>query len=145
MKKTLLALILSLLALTPAMAEKYMRTDEALPQAAKAVLKKHFKSEVSLVKVDKELAQIKDYEVILTDGTEVKFDRQGNWKEIEVRNSASVPVGFIPLAIQKYVKANHSGTRIVGIEKTRSGYEVELSDGIDMKFNKDAEFVRYDD
>lgn len=145
MRKTLLALIVGLLAVVPATAEKYMRTDEALPQAAKAVLKKHFKSEVSLVKVDKELAQIKEYEVIMTDGTEIKFDRQGNWKEIETRSSASVPVGFIPLAIQKYVKANHAGTRIVGIEKTRNGYDVELSDGIDMKFNKDAEFIRYDD
>lgn len=145
MKKIFLALIVGLLAIVPAAAEKYMRSDEALPQAAKSVLKKHFKSEVSLVKVDTEFAKVKEYEVIMTDGTEVKFDAQGNWKEVETRKSASVPEGFVPLAIRKYVKANHSGTHVVGIEKTRKGYDVELSNGIDMQFNKDAEFVRYDD
>ena len=95
--------------------------------------------------METEFAKVKEYEVIMTDGTEIKFDPQGNWKEVETRSSSSVPEGFVPLAIRKYVKANHAGTRVVGIEKTRKGYEVELSDGIDMQFNKDAEFVRYDD
>lgn len=145
MKKLLLLLFVGFMALLPASANKYMHTDEALPEAAKAVIKKNFKSEVSLIKIEKELAQIKEYEVIMTDGTEITFDRQGNWKEVETRNSGSVPTGFVPAHVQKYVKANHSGNRIVGIEKTRNGYDVELSNGIDMKFDKDGDFLRYDD
>ena len=144
MKKLFLLLIVGLLAVLPASADKYMHSDEALPQAAKAVLKKNFKSEVSLVKIEKEFAQIKEYEVIMTDGTEITFDRQGNWKEVETRNTGSIPVGFVPAGIQKYVKANHKDTRIVGIEKSRSGYEIDLSNGIEMKFNSDGDFLRYD-
>ncbi|MDE7160186.1 MAG: PepSY-like domain-containing protein [Muribaculaceae bacterium] len=42
------------------------------------------------------------------------------------------------------MKANHKGASIVGIEKERYGYEVELSNGIEMRFDKQGRFVRYD-
>ena len=40
---------------------------------------------------------------------------------------------------------NQKGQRIVGVDKERHGYDIELSNGIDMKFDKDGNFLRYDD
>ena len=68
----------------------------------------------------------------------------GNWKEVEVSESGSVPAKVIPAAILKYVKTNHKGLRVIGIEKKRSGYEVELSNGLDMEFDARGNFLRYD-
>ena len=61
----------------------YSRDASALPQAARMIISKYFKADVSLVKTDKELGRVKDYEVVLTDGTEIKFDRDGNKEDIE--------------------------------------------------------------
>ena len=85
------------------------------------------------------------YEVILNDGTEISFDRDGNWENVEVNNTKSVPSTIVPKAIRAYVAKTHPGQRIVGIDKERKGYEIELSNGIDMKFDKAGQFLRYDD
>ena len=125
--------------------DNYAHDASVLPQAAKVTISKNFKANVSLVKIDKTLGQIKEYEVILTDGTEITFDSKGNWENVETSVKKSVPSGFIPKGVSDYVKKHHSGARIVGIEKERNGYEVELSNGIDMKFDKEGNFQRYDD
>lgn len=125
-------------------ADDYARDASVLPAAAQNALKKNFKSSVSVVKIDKTLGHIDDYEVILTDGTEVKFDNKGNWKEVEVSSRNSVPADFIPEGVRTYIRKNHASARVVGIERTRTGYEVELSDGIDIKFDSQGAFKKYD-
>lgn len=125
--------------------DTYARDASALPKAAQTVLAKNFKAGVSLVKLDKDFGRVSEYEVILTDGTEITFDRNGNWENIEVKASSSVPNAFIPAGIASYVRKHMSGARIVGIEKDRNGYDVELSNGVEMKFNKSGQFVRFDD
>lgn len=124
--------------------DTYVRNVSVLPQAAQTILSNNFKSKVSVIKIDKEIGRVSDYEVILTDGSEITFDRNGNWKEIEVGLKSKVPSSLIPKGISDYVNKNMRGQKIVGIEKERSGYDVELSNGIDMKFDKAGRFVRYD-
>ena len=145
MKKILLMLGL-VLGITAAASARdtYAHDDSVLPEAARTTIANNFKSKVSVVKIDKDFGRVSEYEVILTDGTEISFDRNGNWENVETNKSKSVPSGFIPKTISDYVSKNQPGTRIVGIEKERSGYEVELSNGVDIKFNKDGKFVRYD-
>lgn len=146
MKKILLALIAVLGISASALAkDTYSRDVTVLPKAAQTVLAQNFKSKVSVIKIDKELGRISDYEVILTDGTEISFDRDGNWENIEVGVKSKIPSVFIPKAISNYVKTAQPGKNIVGIEKERGGYEIELSNGIDMKFDKEGKFLRYTD
>lgn len=145
MKKLILMLaIVAAVSLSASAKDKYTRDTSLLPKAAMTTIDNNFKAKVSVIKVDKELGRIADYEVILTDGTEIEFDRNGNWKNIETQESKSVPEKFVPSAVSQYVKANHKGARIVGIEKERRGYDVELSTGIDLKFDKAGRFLRYD-
>lgn len=145
MKKLMMIAVMALSVVFAASArDEYSRDVNVLPIAAKTILKNNFKSGVNHIKIDRELGNIKDYTVILVDGTEVEFDKYGNWTDIEVAPNKSVPVNMLPKGIMDYVKANQKGTRIVGIEKNRNGYDVELSNGVEMKFNSDGVFKKYD-
>lgn len=145
MKKIILILALILMGITGANArDTFSRDVNDLPQAARTVLKSNFKAGVSVIKIDKDFGMISEYDVTLSDGSEISFDSKGNWKDVEVASNKSVPKGFIPSAISNYIKKNQSSQRIVGIEKERNGYEVTLSNGIDMKFDKSGNFVKFD-
>lgn len=124
--------------------DTYTHDVNVLPAAAQTIIKNNFKAEVSHIKVEKDWGRVSEYDVVLTDGSEITFDAAGNWKDIEVRRTASVPDSFVPQAVSSYVKQNQKNARITGIEKRRSGYEVELSNGVDMKFNSEGKFLRYD-
>lgn len=145
MKKFFLGIMLAAVAVAPALADTYVNNDSALPVAAKEVIKKNFKSKVSLVKIDKDFGRIDEYEVKLSDGSEITFDSKGNWKDVEVAGAKSVPSSFVPKGVSQYVKKNHGGSNIVSIERKRSGYEVKLSNGVEMEFDKNGRFKKYDD
>jgi hypothetical protein len=42
------------------------------------------------------------------------------------------------------VRKNYSGATIVQIEKARSGYEVQLSTGLELTFNKNFKVIDID-
>lgn len=145
MKKLLLTLIIAVAGVFVVMAGgRASRDINILPQAARTLLDKQFKADVSLIKTDKSLGRVSEYEVILTDGTEVTFDRAGNWREVEVGRGREVPKYFTPDALRSYVRKNHSSARIESVERKGSGYEVELSDGTDLRFDASGTFLRYD-
>lgn len=146
MKKILLMLAIILgTSVASSAAGGYRHDPNVLPAAAQTTLKRNFKADVSLVKTDRTLGRVTEYEVILTDGTEISFDRSGNWKDVEVRRGSEVPKAFIPDGVKAYVNQYQKGARIVGVEKRRGGYDVELSNGVEMKFSSDGRFQRYDD
>lgn len=146
MKKFVLALIVALgFGATAAASDTYAHDASVLPQSAQNVIANNFKAKVSVVKIEKDFGRVSEYDVTLNDGSEISFDRHGNWKDIEVNASKSVPSSIVPQGVKNYVSSKHAGQRIVGIEKNRNGYDVELSNGVDIKFDKEAQFIRYDD
>lgn len=144
--KKLLFTIIALIGISSAAMAKdtYAHNGSVLPKAAQTVLANNFKAKVNLVKIDKDFGRASDYEVILTDGTEIKFDKNGNWENIEIGVNDTIPSYFIPKGISSYVRQNQPGQKIVGIDKERSGYDVELANGVEIKFNKDGQFIKYD-
>jgi len=146
MKRLLLSLALAVAVVLGVSASgKYAHDASVLPEAARATIAANFKAKVSVVKIDKDFGRISEYEVVLSDGTEIDFDRAGNWKNVETNRSVSVPSGFVAEPIKDFVKAKHPGTKIVGVEKKRGGYEIDLSNGIDIKFDTEGRFKKYDD
>lgn len=146
MKKLLLSLAVIVAVATAASArDTYSRSVADLPAPAVSFLKNTFKAKVSLIKIDSNLLGHKDYEVILMDGTEVSFDKAGNWTEIETSASASVPSSLYPAGVTQYVRKMHKGAKIVGLEKSGSGFDVELTGGLELKFDSKGNFLRYDD
>lgn len=145
LKKILIAIIAICSFSAVAMARGvYSRDESVLPKAAQTVISNNFKAKVSVIKMDNSLGRTSKYEVILTDGSEITFDRDGNWQEVETGIKGKVPEGFIPKSVADYVKKNQPGQKIVGIEKEHYGYDVELSNGVEMKFNRQGAFIRYD-
>lgn len=145
MRKIALSLIILMSAgLIASAKDTYAHDASVLPAPAQNTLKNNFKAKVSVVKIEKDFGRISEYEVILNDGTEVTFDTKGNWKDVETSADKSVPNEFVLQPIRDYVKKTHSGTRIVGIERERNGFEVTLNNGIDMKFDKNGNFLKYD-
>lgn len=145
MKKLILAILLILgVSLTVAARDNYTRDVKVLPEAARATLKTHFKAEVSKIESEWKAGRICEYEVKLSDGCEIVFDSAGNWKEIEGAAKKSIPRSIVPQGIARWVSKNQKEAYITGIERKRGGYEVELSNGVDAKFDKDGRFLQYD-
>lgn len=144
-KKLFLAVIaLAGFAASAAARDGYTRDVNVLPVAAQTTVANNCKAKISLIKVEKTLGRVSEYEVILTDGTEISFDRDGNWESVEVKASASVPEAFVPATIAKYVKETQKKQHIVGIDRDKHGYEVELSNGVEMKFDPQGRFLKFD-
>ncbi len=81
--------------------------------------------------------------MLLTDRTEVDFDKKGNgWKWI-ARSPLfpSIDLG----SVEEYVKANFPREIITKIERGRTGVEIELGNDYSLKFNKKGKFVSMDD
>ena len=109
-----------------------------LPKAAQTFLRKHFAGD-NVRKAEKEQGRRgAEYDVDLVSGAEVDFRDNGDWKEVKAAKGKSIPAAIIPSAISKYVSTNHPGQRIVEISRKRGGYEVELSNGTELKLTEDA-------
>lgn len=115
-----------------------------IPEKARQTISQNFTSAISVVKTEKDMGRIDEYEVVLTDGTEIEFEANGDWKNINTPNNIAIPSGLIPTAIAGYVAEKHAGALIVGIEKEKKGYDVELSNGVDIQFDLQGNFVKYD-
>lgn len=145
MKKLLLMLALIVGVFSASARDTYSHDVNVLPKAAQTVLSNNFKAKVNHIKIDKDFGRVSEFDVVLNDGTEITFDKNGNWKDVEVKIGSSVPSFFVPNAITNYIKNNQKKATVVGIEKNRSGYDVELSNGVEMKFNSEGKFIRYED
>jgi len=116
---------------------------EQMPQRAQQFIKKHFSgSSIALAKMESDFLS-KSYDVIFTNGNKAEFDKKGEWKEIDCKYS-QVPSAIIPAAIQNYVKKQYPNTKILKIEKDNRSYEVKLSNGWEVKFDKNFNVIDID-
>ena len=118
-------------------------TAQALPEAITTFLKQHFpNATVSGVEPDNEHGGL-EYDVYLNDGTQVDFDANNQWEKVE--SMKGVPAALVPKAIATYVKGNYQNLAITKINKEYGGYEIELANGMDLKFDGSARFMGMDD
>ena len=116
-----------------------------LPQKAQTYVRTHFsESNVASVWKDTEMLLVEDYTVILSNGLEIDFYPNGDWKEVKSRGT-EIPSKIIPSGIFQYVSQNYNGQRIKELKKKRYGYKVELSGDIDLEFSQNEKCLRIDD
>ena len=139
MKYFLMAL-LCLLVSNVALADDTPIPVEQLPVAAKTFVQTNFQGK-RILYAEKDW---NSYECRLDDGTKIEFNRKGNWKKVDCHMTA-VPAAIIPELIQQYVTTNFPGTIITKIDKERYGYDIELSNDIDLKFNYQGALIGLDD
>ncbi|MDE6534336.1 MAG: PepSY-like domain-containing protein [Muribaculaceae bacterium] len=146
MKKLFAIMALVMLLVSPVCArDRVTRDVKELPAEAQTLLKKYYpKTGVNHIKIDSNLLGRSDYEVVLNTGTELDFDHDGNLKEIDC-GAAAVPDGLVLKSIRDYVSKNFGGRKIVSLDINRNSYDVELSDGIDLEFDRSGSFKKIDD
>ena len=146
--RKMVTVVTALFALQAAMAQDDVQiTFDKLPAKAQSFVKTHFpKEEVASVwkDIEIEMLRVEDYTVALSNGTEVEFLPNGEWKEIKSRGS-EIPAKIIPNGIALYVSQNYSGHPIKKISKERNGYEVELIGGTYLEFSRNGKFLRIGD
>jgi len=116
---------------------------QAIPDAITEFIQKQFPgSTVAQVDTDSENGGL-EYDITLNDGTEIDFDTNNQWKKIDCKVKA-VPSTFIPEPIASYVKTNHQSLPITQIEKNRIGFDIELNNGLELKFDANGKFIGMD-
>ena len=115
----------------------------ALPAKAQTLLNNHFNSQKVMLATIESGVVSRSYDVVLQNGTKLEFDKKGNLTEIDCKQGI-VPVELIPQAIKNYLKDNYAGQSVKKIEMNKNEYEVELTNGLDLTFNKHFQLIDID-
>ena len=115
----------------------------ALPAKAQTLLNNHFNSQKVMLATIESGVVSRSYDVVLQNGTKLEFDKKGNLTEIDCKQGI-VPVELIPQAITNYLKDNYAGQSVKKIEINKNEYEVELTNGLDLTFNKHFQLIDID-
>ena len=144
MKKIILTLLLIVAGFGAANADKYTIDRSQLPESAQEFLTKYFpKSKVGMIKVDRHLLKKTDYDVKLVNGIKIEFNNAGKWTSVDCQ-TREVPQDLILKPIRNYVAKNFPDVKIVKIEKDFVGFDIELSDGVEVKFDRLGNFKSVD-
>jgi hypothetical protein len=81
-----------------------------------------------------------EYEVYLSDGTEVSFDRRGRFLEVDRDRDAINPAN-LPQNILSYISTNFPNATIIKAELDDNFYEVELDNGMELYFDAQGNFL----
>jgi hypothetical protein len=119
-------------------------TLDKLPAAAQEFLAANFKDLTLAYAVEDPKFIGSEYEVIYTDRTEVDFESNGEWSSVE-RKYAAVPAAIVPVQIADYVKKSFAGEFIRKIDRDKYTWEVELSNGLEIKFDRNFQVIDIDD
>lgn len=112
-----------------------------IPARSRAFIDQYFpESSVVVVEMDADGDGQDEYEVWLNDGTKIDFDLQGEWKTV-ARNKSGVPMSLIPQQIISFVKSKYPNNVITKFSRKDYGYKLELSDDMDLRFNKQYQFI----
>lgn len=113
-----------------------------LPAAAQEFVNKYYPG-VQVVKIEREVeGSASAYDVRLANGHEVDFDAAGKWTSVDAPQGQVIPSGIVLPAIDEYVAKNYPGSGINEIDRLRpSGYEAELTNGLELRFSEDGTFL----
>ena len=118
-------------------------TVNALPAKAQTLLNNHFNGQKVMLATIESGVVSRSYDVVLQNGTKLEFDKKGNLTEIDCKQGI-VPALLIPQAIKNYLKDIYAGQSVKKIEMNKNEYEVELTNGLDLTFNKHFQLIDID-
>ncbi|EAH4719653.1 hypothetical protein JYE83_000699 [Campylobacter upsaliensis] len=112
-----------------------------LPNTIKEFLQNNFQAQVSLAQRDDDV-----YEIALSDGTELEFDHNGEWKEIEARGTA-ISYEVLPPHIASILKNEFKENAIKEIERKINYYKIKFYNNFEIIIDFNGTILRreYDD
>ena len=143
--KRIIALILSLSVFAlSAKADDKPIDYEQLPAAARVFIQSDFPSlSISFITRDADLLDT-TYDVHFTNGLKLEFNSKGEWKEIS-NATALIDTKYIPKEILASIASRWPDAGIKKIERYRQGYEIELTNRLELKYDKHFRLVEIDD
>ena len=115
-------------------------TASNLPEVSRTFISTYFPN-ATVVKATKDKDE---YEVILSDKTQIDFYTSGEWKDVDAPAGQALPTGFYPADIDLYLAFNLEGVGVNEISKESYGYDVETVTGLDMRFDHDGKYLSTD-
>ncbi len=118
---------------------------EQLPAEAKNFIKVNFPEEIFTYATKDVDFLGTSYDVRFNSGLTIEFNSKGEWKDIESKYS-TVDAKFVPEQIKSYVAAQWPGAQYRKVEKKRhGGYEVKLTNGLEVEFDRNFNVIDIDD
>ena len=124
------------------MADDIYIMPEQLPQNALQFIQKYFPNvNILYAEMDK-----KGYEVQLSNGVEVEFLRNGEFKEIE-GNYVALPFEILPQSVANTVGKTYPNTVITKIKRKWNFYEVKLNNMMELYIDANGQLLgqKFDD
>lgn len=116
--------------------------EDSLPNDVSTYIETHFpEHEIVQIVKDRDGLSV-SYDVLLSGGYKLEFDRKGKIEGVE--GSAKLPDSVIPEPVLAYVNANYPEHYIIDWELDDKGQEVKLVNGLELKFDKTGNFLRLD-
>ena len=115
-----------------------------LPRPAQTFLEKYFRAQTATRIAEDYDDREAIYEVTLSDGVEIDFNSQGQWKKVD-GDRTPIPTAFIPAQIMQDLQRRRPGDQVIEVEHNRRGYKLELSSGIEANYTNQLRFSHYDD
>lgn len=119
--KLKIALLALLVGISSALADMVVPANQ-LPAAAQNFLSTHFKG-VGIGLVERDMDS---FDVKLTDGTEVDFNINGEWTQVDGKYKP-IPTGFIPSAVLSKVQATQPNFSIMKVDREYGGYKFKFN------------------
>lgn len=144
MKKNILILLSVFSIATTACADNYKTVPvEQLPAKAQTFVANYFPGvKVALSRQEMDVFE-KTFDVIFADGRKVEFNHKGEWTEVDGVRQA-VPAGIVPKSVADYVKTHYPDATINKIERDHKEVEVQLSNHVELTFNKKMQLIDID-
>ncbi|EOR99297.1 hypothetical protein C799_03177 [Bacteroides thetaiotaomicron dnLKV9] len=134
----LTALVLVVLCLTCCSDEISYRK---LPEKARNFIEIYFPEQSCVyAERDRDNGQ-KEYEVRLSNGTEIEFYESGDWKSVDCKYSF-LPEGIVPETIVADIAVRYPGAGIYEAEREAGGYEISIGNGLELIYSADGRFIR---
>ena len=124
------------------MADDIYIMPEQLPQNALQFIQKYFPNvNILYAEMDK-----KGYEVQLSNGVEIEFLRNGEFKEIE-GNYVALPFEILPQSVANTVGKTYPNTVITKIKRKWNFYEVKLNNMMELYIDNNGTLIgqKFDD
>ena len=134
-------LIFSLVSILTIAQDKIVPYSE-LPSDIKDYVTSHF-PDYSVVhsEIDRD-GFTKHYEIILSDGIELKFNRKS--RIVEIEGNSKLPESVIPERIRQYIAANYPNNTIIDWELEGKNQQIGLDNDLDLEFKLNGDFIRID-
>ncbi len=137
---TSLTVVFSLLFLVSC-AKETILPEKDIPAEINSYISTHFPN-CSITKATKKKDKKDEmYEVSLSCGVELEFNKQKNI--IDIDGTSKLPDSVIPGNILSYVNSNYPGNYILGWEMQSNYQEVELNNKLVLVFNMSGDFLQF--